>query len=216
MNEKNSAAGGAFSVLTKIYDVMFLSVLWAVFCVPIITIGASTTALYYTTAKVLRKDAGYVWKEFWRAFKTNLVTGAIYTAILAVVIFVLYLGFKVTDGQDDLMMKALRYVYIMIAFIMACGYSFIFPILSRFTLPKFQMFKMAFLISIKHLPTTVILVVMLLGAAAALAYLIPLIVFIPAVVSLLSSLLIEKVFKRYLPKPEEGTPIEELKWYQTF
>ena len=216
MSDKFNVGGGAFSALSKIFDVLFLSILWLIFCIPIITIGPSTTALYYTTAKVIRKDRGYVWHEFWLAFKTNLVTGAIYTVVLPAIIAILFFAFNVTEGSEDFTMRVLRYVYIMIAFIVGCGYSFMFPVLSRFSLPRFQMFKMSFLLAIKHLPTTLFLMILLLGAATVLWYIKPLVIFVPTIISWLCSLLIEIVFKKYLPKPEEDTPEEDLKWYQTF
>ncbi len=36
----------------KVADMFFLTVLWVVFSLPIITIGASTKALYYVTLKM--------------------------------------------------------------------------------------------------------------------------------------------------------------------
>lgn len=214
MSERNS--GGALSFLSRVFDIMFLSVLWLLFCLPIITIGPSTTALYYTTAKVIRKDRGYIWQEFIHAFKTNLINGIIYTALLAAIIAIFYFGLGVTDGTEDTTMKMVRYAYIFFVFLVACGYSFLFPILSRFDLPRFQMLKMSFLVSLKHLPTTIVLVLLMFGGVTLMFYMIPAVLFAPAIISLLSSLLIERVFKKYLPKPEEGASEDDLKWYQTF
>ncbi len=216
MKDRFNMDGGIFGFLTKVFDVMYVSVLWTLFCLPIVTIGPATTALYYTSAKCIRKGEGYIWKEFWHSFKTNLVTGIIYTVILAAVVAVLVLGFGVTKGTKDDLIKVVRYIYIMVVFIVGCCYSFLFPILSRFTLPRFQMMKMSLFISLRHFPVTIVLLLFLLGGATVLVYAVPLLILIPGIVSLLCSLLIEKVFKRYLPKPEEGTPIDELKWYQTF
>ena len=36
-----------FSSINKIVDCVFLSLLWFVFSIPIVTMGASTSALYY-------------------------------------------------------------------------------------------------------------------------------------------------------------------------
>ena len=35
----------------KVIDIIWLSTLWFICCLPIVTIGASTTALYYTSVK---------------------------------------------------------------------------------------------------------------------------------------------------------------------
>ena len=216
MSDQFNRGGGVLSFLSKVFDVIFLSVLWALFCIPIITIGPSTTALYYTTAKVIRRDRGYVWHEFWHAFKSNFVTGAIYTVVLAAFVVLLALGLIITQGQTDTTMKVARYSYIMLAVIISCGYAFLFPILSRFTFSKLQLFKMSYLVAFKHLPTTIFLVLMLFCGGTVMFYILPLVIILPAIISLLCSLAIEKVFKKYLPKPETGIPEDELKWYQTF
>lgn len=216
MSDKFNMEGGVFSFLTKVFDVLVLSILWALFCIPIITIGPSTTALYYTTAKVIRKDRGYVWHEFWHSFKTNFVTGAIYTVILAVIVVILYLGFDMTQGTKDMTFKFVRYAYILIVIFVACGYTFLFPILSRFSLPRFQMLKMSFLISLKHFPVTILLALIIMAGITIMYYMLPLVVILPTLISLLCSLLIEPVFKKYLPKPEEGAAEDDIKWYQTF
>ncbi|MFQ7880190.1 MAG: DUF624 domain-containing protein [Blautia producta] len=55
----------------KVIDIIWLSTLWFICCLPIVTIGASTTALYYTSVKAIRKNRGYVTKTFFHAFKMN-------------------------------------------------------------------------------------------------------------------------------------------------
>ena len=59
------------SILGKITDSLLLCLLYLLSCLPVITIGAATTALYYTTHKVLRCDRSYLWKEYKRAWKEN-------------------------------------------------------------------------------------------------------------------------------------------------
>ena len=58
----------------RIADIFFLSLLWAVGSLPIITIGASTTALYYVTLKMAKNQDGYLLKAFWHSFQDNLKT----------------------------------------------------------------------------------------------------------------------------------------------
>ena len=44
----------------KVFDMMVLTVLWVVTSLPVVTIGASTTALYYVGMKLARDDEGYI------------------------------------------------------------------------------------------------------------------------------------------------------------
>ena len=43
--------GSFITVTEKIFDIMFLSILWFLSCIPLLTIGAAVTALYYTVQK---------------------------------------------------------------------------------------------------------------------------------------------------------------------
>ena len=43
--------------LDKFFNVCYLSIVWLLACIPIITIGAANTALYYTANKVLKHNA---------------------------------------------------------------------------------------------------------------------------------------------------------------
>lgn len=58
-------------IFYKATECMLLSILWVVTSLPVITIGASTTALYYAVVKVIRNNEGYGWGEFWNGFRTN-------------------------------------------------------------------------------------------------------------------------------------------------
>ena len=63
--------GKVYRFMEKITNCLIVSILWTIFSLPIITIGASSTALYYTVYKVIRNDTGHIWREFWNAFKNN-------------------------------------------------------------------------------------------------------------------------------------------------
>lgn len=57
--------------LMKIGDCICLSVLWLLFSLPVVTIGASSTALYAAVHHCLRRGGAGVWKSFWNAFREN-------------------------------------------------------------------------------------------------------------------------------------------------
>lgn len=60
-----------FSVLTKLTYSAYLNILWLISSLPIFTIGASTTALFYCTLKMAEdRDEGLT-RMFFRAFRSN-------------------------------------------------------------------------------------------------------------------------------------------------
>ena len=53
-----------FKVTNQIGNILLVSVLWLIGCIPVITIGTSTIAMYYAMVKAVRCEEGYVTKEF--------------------------------------------------------------------------------------------------------------------------------------------------------
>lgn len=76
-------------ILSRIFDLIVLNILWAVFCLPIVTIGASTTALYSVTLKMVVNEEGYLIRDFWRAFKRDFKQStSIWLLLLVLGIFI--------------------------------------------------------------------------------------------------------------------------------
>ena len=51
----------------KIADMICLNVLWLICCIPVITIGASTTALYTVMLRLVKDEEGYIFAALPRA-----------------------------------------------------------------------------------------------------------------------------------------------------
>ena len=63
--------GFVVQTMNKIMDCISLSFLWLITSLPVITIGASTAALYYSMNKCIRWGEGSVWKTYWHGFRSN-------------------------------------------------------------------------------------------------------------------------------------------------
>lgn len=77
------------SAAIKVFDCICLSVLWAVFSLPVITAGASSAALYSAVYNYIRKDRGKLWNTFWSAFKENLKRSTLLWLIALVIMSLL-------------------------------------------------------------------------------------------------------------------------------
>ena len=60
------------SIVNTAVDMLILGIFWFVTSIPLVTIGASTTAVYYTVNKCIRNKKSYAYVEYWKAFKSNL------------------------------------------------------------------------------------------------------------------------------------------------
>lgn len=208
---------GFFTVLSKICDIIFLSVVWAILCIPIITIGPANTAMYYATVKVIRKERGYLFREFFKSFRLNFKRGAIIGLVLTLITVIMIFNLLVTWGAIDGSNKSYMFfgVYVAISFVVLCFSIYVFPILSRFDMTIKQLIRAASFMSMKHLPSTLGMVIVTVATVVVILF-IPILIFIlPATSVLINSLLMERVLKRYLPKPEEQegeAPIKD-EWY---
>ncbi len=86
-------------VMTKIFDILLLNILWLVCCVPIFTFGASTTALYYVMMKLVRDEENGIVRGFFKAFRENFRQSLPITGLFFLFAAVLTVDFHVL-GQN--------------------------------------------------------------------------------------------------------------------
>jgi uncharacterized membrane protein YesL len=141
-----------------------LNILWLVCCLPIVTIGASTTALYYTSFKIAKDGGSYITKMFFHSFKQNFRQ--------ATVIWLIMLVTGLIIGADAVLLYRLRATStgtvaviwtLLLAAIFACMIAYaivlayIFPLLSIASNTTANMFKNAFLIGTHYLFVTILI-----------------------------------------------------------
>lgn len=203
-----------FTGLNKIVDAIFLSILFLITCIPIVTIGPALTALYYATAKSLRRDRGYVSKEYFKAFKMNFGQGLVTGLLVMLMVGILIVDWNYAKRLHGNLGAVLFTIFTALMVILLFISIYIFPILSRFKTKLGQLFKTAFFMSIRHLPSTILMVI-IIAFFALIVYLVWIpIIFAPALCALLISFLMERIFKKYMPpksEEEESSGVDE--WY---
>ena len=60
-----------FVFMGRVADLLLLNFLCILCCIPVVTAGASITALYYVTLKMARDEESYIARSFFRSFKQN-------------------------------------------------------------------------------------------------------------------------------------------------
>lgn len=90
-----------FTIMGKVWDMILLSIIWVLCSMTLVLIGPATTALYYTVVKVIRRERGYVTREFFHSFKDNLKLGTITTIIFFVVSYIMYIDFTYSKLMLD-------------------------------------------------------------------------------------------------------------------
>ncbi len=213
MNKVFNFEGPVFTFLSRLADLFWLNLLYIVCCIPVITAGAATTALYYVTLKMAKDEEGYITKSFFKSFKQNFVQATLIWGIFMIVFIITILDFRIANGRsmaDVLKDNTISNVVIVavgvMTIVMFMILVYVFPLLAQFDNTVKNTIKNAFLISIRHLPYTFL---MLLVAAIPVA----LIWFSPALLILvtimfsatayINSKFLNRIFVLYMPKEED-------------
>lgn len=190
--------------LTQITDCIFLSLFFLVGCVPVVTVGASFAALYDATFRGFRREEKHPWKRFWQVYGQNWKGSILPTLLVGA------LGWGLVKAEVALWNGAalgrLSWVVFSagsLGVVFAVGILSVgFPLLSRFENPFGAWAKNTFVLALANAPRTLALGILNgLSILLCLRYIFPLF-FLPSLAALIGSLLIEPVFKPYMP--EEG------------
>ncbi|MFU0827833.1 MAG: DUF624 domain-containing protein [Lachnoclostridium sp.] len=203
-----------FTAINKFVDLIVISLVWLICCIPIFTIGPATASLYYAVVKVIRRDRGYLVREFFRSFKMNFKVGTISGILLTLLYFILFFDRKFAAALEDNQRVIMLSIFNVMLLMLFCTTLYIFPVLSRFSVGVKQLFKTSFFIAIRHLPTTILMAIITIALMLG-TYIMPIALIIsPALCTLLISLLLERVLKKYMPpKSEDAEHSGRDEWY---
>lgn len=144
-----------FGVMTRIADLLILNFLFLICCLPLITIGASTSALYSVTLKMSRNEEPYIFKGFLKAFKENFKCSTIVWIIFLFIGLILSADFFFTNIiSSNELSNVLRILITGLAIIEFIMFSYAFPIIAKFYNTTGNYLKNSFLMAICHLPFT--------------------------------------------------------------
>ncbi len=190
-----------FRTIGKLVDLIWLNIIFIIFSLPVVTIGASVTAMMSVTMKMARDREGYIWQGFWKSFKQNFKQSTIIWIIMILVATVLgtdiYFFYTSKAGYA----KILLALMLGISIICLCTAAYVFPLQAQFDNTIKQTLKNALLMAIRHLPWTILLMVVL-GVCAVLIWLFlaVAIFFGFGLTAFLCSYIFNHIFIRYIPE----------------
>ncbi len=143
----------------KLVDMLVLTGLWVLTSIPLFTLGASTTALYYVALHLAENKESYVVRSFMQAFKENLRQGiAAGLIIMAAGIFLgcdMYLYYHMEGKAGSILFWA---SLVLTAFF-SMTVLYVFPLLARCRTDLKHLFVMAFVMSVKNFGWTLFMLV---------------------------------------------------------
>ena len=100
-----------FMFMSRIWDLMILNFLAVLLCLPVITAGASVTALYYITLKMAEDRESHIYRSFLKAFRDNLVQSTAIHLIVTAAGAVLLLYLRVFGGAGQFEAQGINLIF---------------------------------------------------------------------------------------------------------
>ncbi|MCI8658811.1 MAG: DUF624 domain-containing protein [Lachnospiraceae bacterium] len=194
-----------WSFMEKLMNLCVAGLLWFLFSLPLITVGAATTALFGYTLKLARNEEGYLWKGFWKGFKENFVTSTLLW--LGVVGAGVFLGVDLFACQFLPMGGAVRWgartLLASLIFVYFLTIIYLFPLVAAFRISLKKAVRDALLMGVGNLYVSVTVLV-IYGIFGVVTWFFPVLFMVWfALAAYFSSHLLYSVFMRYLPEGDE-------------
>ena len=214
MNRFFNMESPIFVFLSRMADLMILNVVFLITCIPIVTIGAAWSSLYYVTLKMVRNEESYIVRSYFKSFKQNFKQSTLMWIIVLILGFLLYMDLRImTVMESSAGSNVIRIGIYMLGLVGIFVLQYLFPLVAKFFNSTKNMFRNAFLMAIRHLPQTVVMAVISVGSVIitflngwTLTYGLLIWIMIGfALVAMANSWFLVRIFDKYIPEEEDQT-----------
>ena len=199
-----------FLFLSLLADLMILTIQWLVACIPIVTVGAATTALYSCAMKRYKEEVR-LFRDFWEAFRKNFAQATILWIVVLALLFTVFADLYLVFFTEFSPGTVLKLLVLLLMFVVSMIVSYIFPLQAFFVNPVGKTLKNAFLLSVMYLPVSVVIV--FINAIPVLAWMLfsnffnrTLFLWVAlsgGVIAYVNGKMLRRIFERHITKPAE-------------
>lgn len=206
MNEVFDPDGRLYQWALKVYEILALHVLFLVASIPLVTIGAATTALYATWFKIWNgTDGSKLARTFFAEFRSSFAKSTlVWLALAAAAAACVWLVYPFAIGPVVRAFPPLSFAVFLVIAVVALSCGYIFPVLARFENTAWRAVANAFLLAMTNMGVSVIVFVINVAVLAA-GFVISgrlVVIWLFAsfgIASFCNSWILDKVFKKYIP-----------------
>lgn len=190
----------------KFWDVLVINFLWIICSIPIVTIGSSTTAMYYVTLKLARDEDGYTIQSFFKSFKENFRQATaiwlifLLTGLLLAVDVYYFMRLVAPSTLRTVMIS----IFLAMVFVWFAMFTYVFPLQARFYNPVKRTIFNSFFMSVRHVFHTMGMLAVDAGILfLSITYIPQISIFGVALIAFFNSYMLNSVFSKYMPKQEK-------------
>ncbi|MBP5305294.1 MAG: DUF624 domain-containing protein [Lachnospiraceae bacterium] len=152
--------GPFISMMTRVANLMIVSILWVLTCLPVITVIPASAALFHTVIKVVRDKGKGVVKDFFVSFVSNLKQGIILNLIFGVIgallAYSIYIALQFKSIPGFLYLG----FGIFLAIVWCMTVLYMAPVLSRFEGSIGQLIRIALYLPTKNMLLTFVMLIL--------------------------------------------------------
>lgn len=200
---------GFWQLMSKLYKVCLLSLLWLVCCIPVVTAGAATTAFFDYTFALSENREGRLFRSYFKSFGAYFkrATPVFLCMLLAAVVLVVDLLFLL----EGLLPKTLNTVLLAVACLASLVWVlvslYLYSVLVKLRLSLRETLRRSLLMAVGHFPITVAMLA-ILGLFLFLSWKLPgLSVLLVGIAMFVNTYLLKYLYDRFPYK--QGTDDEK-------
>ncbi len=145
--------GMLMRAMSDLASLVVLNLLTLLFCVPVITAGASLSAMYYVLYQMADRGEGKVARTFLREFRSNLKSGVPLTLIFLAILGIGAMEYRLFQGMDGAARLMIAFLYAG-AVLLMCLFVWVFPLTAKFVYSTGAVLKNAMILAVMHLVRT--------------------------------------------------------------
>lgn len=149
--------------ISRIADFVILNLLWLLCSLPVITIGASTTALYAVMLKLVKNEEGYIARGFLKAFKENFRQSTLMWLLFILLWVILILDFFSLHIMSENMAGFMQILFLIMGCLLISMTVYAFSLQARFENTVKNTLKNALLLVFARLPYTLLIIILSVG-----------------------------------------------------
>ena len=164
-NENNLQENRIVRFLTRVFDLIVLNVLCVLTSLPVVTAGASVTALYSVMLRLVVREEGYIVRDYFEAFRRHFRTATIEFLIAAAVEALILADWLIAAHMGPVS-TVMRVLIGAVQILWTVELIFLFPLTAVSEEGVIRNFRNALRVPVSSLPQAVVVILVTLAAAA--------------------------------------------------
>ena len=185
--------------MEKLLMLLVLNYLWVLCSAPLITLIPASAALCYAVSKTVRRGRGALFQSFFSSLKINLKQGVILSLVVLCVFGLLFVDLVFLYRRSAGNYSVLYLLILLLAVIpTALALPYLAPCLARYEGTVAGHMKNALMLSLRHLPWSLLMALLLYASVCAVLFFPDLLFIIPSFIALAIVRITDWIFRRYL------------------